>query len=141
MSEFCDVALPVPLDTVFTYAVPDGMQPVVGGRVLVPFRQQRMSGVVTALHDRKPKVATKNLISVLDPAPVLDEQLIRLGQWIADYYLAPVGEVFRTMLPLGAEFKRAIGYRITEEGHTCAAPGGHVGIVRALAENSRRSIR
>ncbi len=59
---------------------------------------------------------TKNLISVLDPAPVLDEQLIRLGQWIADYYLAPVGEVFRTMLPLGAEFKRAIAYRITEEG-------------------------
>ena len=59
---------------------------------------------------------TKNLISVLDSAPVLDEPLIRLGQWIADYYLAPVGEVFRTMLPLGAEFKRAIAYRITEEG-------------------------
>ena len=106
----------MPLDIVFTYAIPDGMQPVVGGRVLVPFRQQRMSGVVTDLHDRKPKVATKNLIRVLDPAPVLDEQLLRLGQWIADYYLAPVGEVFRTMLPLGAEFKRAIGYRITEEG-------------------------
>ncbi len=56
MPEFCDVALPVPLDTVFTYGIPDGMQPVVGGRVLVPFRQQRMSGVVTDLHDRKPKV-------------------------------------------------------------------------------------
>jgi primosomal protein N' (replication factor Y) len=54
---------------------------------------------------------------VLDSAPVLDQPLIRLGQWIADYYLAPVGEVFRTMLPLGAEFKRTIGYRITEQGH------------------------
>jgi primosomal protein N' (replication factor Y) (superfamily II helicase) len=116
MPEFCDVALPVPLDAAFTYGIPDGMQPVVGGRVLVPFRQQRMSGVVTDLHDRKPKVVTKNLISVLDSTPVLDEQLIRLGQWIAAYYLAPVGEVFRTMLPLGAEFKRAITYRITEEG-------------------------
>ena len=49
MPEFCDVALPVPLDTAFTYSVPDGMQPVVGGRVLVPFRQQRMSGIVTGL--------------------------------------------------------------------------------------------
>ena len=116
MPEFCDVALPVPLDTVFTYRIPDGMQPVVGGRVLVPFRQQRLSGIVTELHDRKPKVATKNVISVLDPVPVLDEQLLRLGKWIADYYLAPLGEVFRTMLPLGAEFKRAIAYRITEEG-------------------------
>jgi primosomal protein N' (replication factor Y) len=116
MPEFCDVALPVPLDIVFTYGIPVEMEPVVGGRVLVPFRQQRMSGVVTDLHDRKPKVQTKNLIRVLDPAPVLDEQLIRLGRWIADYYLAPIGEVFRSMLPLGAEFKRAIGYRITEEG-------------------------
>src|SRR5690242_6918926 len=122
MPEFCDVALPVPLDMAFTYAVPEGMQPVVGGRVLVPFRQQRMSGVVTDLHDRKPgveskEVQTKNIIGVLDAAPVLDETLIRLGQWIADYYLAPVGEVFRSMLPLGAEFKRTIGYRIAEQGH------------------------
>ena len=63
-----------------------------------------------------------------------------LGKWIADYYLAPVGEVFRTMLPLGAEFKRAIGYRIKEEGHGVAS-GRDVRILRALAENSRRSNR
>jgi primosomal protein N' (replication factor Y) len=116
MPEFCDVALAVPLDMAFTYRVPEGMAPVVGGRVLVPFRQQRMSGVVVRLHDRKPLVQTKNVISVLDADPVLDESLIRLGQWIADYYLAPIGEVFRTMLPLSAEFKRTITYRITEEG-------------------------
>jgi len=121
MPEFCDVALPVPLDAVFTYRIPQGMQPVVGGRVLVPFRQQRLSGIVTELHDRQPRsgdkeVQTKNLLSVLDPAPVLDDQLLRLGKWIGDYYLAPIGEVFRTMLPLGAEFKRAIAYRIAKAG-------------------------
>jgi primosomal protein N' (replication factor Y) len=117
MPEFCDVALPVPLDTAFTYRVPEGMEPVVGGRVLVPFRQQRMSGVVTAQHDRAPKVVAKNILSVLDPTPVLDAQLVKLGQWIADYYLAPLGEVFRTMLPLSAEFKHAVSYRISNEGH------------------------
>jgi primosomal protein N' (replication factor Y) len=127
MAEFCDVALPVPLDLAFTYSVPEGMHPVVGGRVLVPFRQQRMSGIVTALHDDTPKVKTKNVISVLDSAPVLDEQLIELGQWIAGYYLAPVGEVFRTMLPLGAEFKRTIGYRITEQGHVALHQAGTSG--------------
>jgi primosomal protein N' (replication factor Y) len=116
MPEFCDVALPVPLDSAFTYRIPDGMQPVVGGRVLVPFRQQRLSGVVTALHDRAPKVQAKNVLSVLDASPVLDEQLVHMGKWIADYYLAPLGEVFRTMLPLAAEFKRTIGYRITSDG-------------------------
>src|SRR5271170_2976694 len=108
MPEFCDVAVPVPLDLVFTYRILEGMEPVVGGRVLVPFRAQRLSGIVTGLHDRKPSVATKNVIQVLDAIPVLDEQLIRLGKWIADYYLAPIGEVFRTMLPLNAEFKRTI---------------------------------
>jgi primosomal protein N' (replication factor Y) len=116
MPEFCDVALPVPLDRAFTYRLADGAEPVVGGRVLVPFRQQRMSGIVVDLHDRAPQVQTKNVISVLDAEPVLEPQLLQLGRWIADYYLAPLGEVFRTMLPLGAEFKRAIAYRITEEG-------------------------
>ena len=64
------MALPVPLDTAFSYRVPEGMLPAVGGRVLVPFRQQRMSGIVVDLHDRKPTVVTKNVVSVLDPAPV-----------------------------------------------------------------------
>ena len=117
MPDFCDVALPVPLDQTFTYKLPEGMEPQVGARVLVPFRQQRMSGIVTELHGRKPSVQTKNVISVLDSSPVLDSQLLKLGKWIADYYLAPVGEVFRTMLPLAAEFKRIITYSITEHGH------------------------
>jgi primosomal protein N' (replication factor Y) (superfamily II helicase) len=116
MPEYCDVALPVPLDMVFTYRVSDEAAPVVGGRVLVPFRQQRMTGVVVELHDRKPSVKTKTVLSALDVAPVLDEGLLRLGRWIADYYLAPIGEVFRSMLPLNAEFKRSVAYRVTGEG-------------------------
>ncbi|MHB8214613.1 MAG: replication restart helicase PriA [Candidatus Sulfotelmatobacter sp.] len=116
MPEFCDVALPVPLDMVFTYRVAGETAPVVGGRVLVPFRQQRMTGIVVELHDRKPTVKIKNILSVLDVSPVLNEQLLRLGRWIADYYLAPLGEVFRTMLPLNAEFKRAVAYRIAKAG-------------------------
>ena len=119
MPLFCDVALPVPLDMAFTYAIPAGMEPVVGGRVLVPFREKRMSGIVVDLHDRAPQgksVKLKKVIESLDQSAVLDEKLLKLGRWIADYYLAPIGEVFRTMLPLGAEFKRAITWRITDAG-------------------------
>src|SRR2546423_3736262 len=110
MPEFCDVALPVPLDNTFTYRtragelLPESAEPVVGGRVLVPFRQQRLSGVVVQLHDCKPQVTTKPILKVLDPAPLLDAAQMRLAQWIADYYIAPIGEVFRSMLPLAAEF-------------------------------------
>src|SRR6202171_264917 len=128
MPEFCDVALAVPLDMVFSYRVPDGATPVVGGRVLVPFRQQRMTGIVVELHDRKPSVQTKSVLSVLDTTPVLDEQLLRLGRWIADYYLAPLGEVFRTMLPLSAEFKRSVGYRIAEAGEMALHAAGVSGL-------------
>jgi primosomal protein N' (replication factor Y) (superfamily II helicase) len=127
MPAFCDVALPVPLDLAFSYRIPEGMEPAVGGRVLVPFRQQRMSGIVVDLHDRAPSVSTKNVVRVLDPGPVLDAQLMRLGRWIADYYLAPLGEVFRTMLPLSAEFKRTITYSITEQGQLALHLGGSSG--------------
>jgi len=127
MPEFCDVALAVPLDMAFTYRVPAEAAPVVGGRVLVPFRQQRMTGIVVELHDRKPSVTAKKIISVLDPAPVLDEKLLRLGRWIADYYLAPIGEVFRTMLPLTAEFKRSIGYRLKDAGQMTLHQAGTSG--------------
>jgi primosomal protein N' (replication factor Y) len=127
MPEFCDVALPVPLDMAFTYRVPADAAPMVGGRVLVPFRQQRMTGIVVELHDRKPSVQIKNLITVIDAVPVLDEQLLHLGRWIADYYLSPIGEVLRTMLPLGAEFKRFIGYRIADEGQMALHQAGMSG--------------
>jgi len=127
MPEFCDVALPVPLDMAFTYRIDNGSLPVVGGRVLVPFRQQRLSGIVVGLHDRAPTVKAKNVLSVLDAEPVLDPQLMKLGTWIADYYLAPIGEVFRTMLPLGAEFKRLIGYTITDAGRTALYEAGMSG--------------
>jgi len=127
MPEFCDVAVPVPLDAVFTYRTMSEQTPVVGGRVLVPFRAQRLSGIAVELHDRKPRVKTKDIIRVLDDAPVLDAQLLGLGKWISDYYLAPIGEVFRTMLPLAAEFKKTVVYRITEAGHKILYEAGTEG--------------
>jgi primosomal protein N' (replication factor Y) len=135
MPEFCDVALPVPLDMVFTYRVLAELAPVVGGRVLVPFRQQRLTGVVVELHDRQPSVKIKPILSVLDSSPVLDDQLLRLARWIADYYLAPLGEVFRTMLPLHAEFKRGTAYRITAEGRMAL----HLAGMSGSSARSRRT--
>jgi primosomal protein N' (replication factor Y) len=137
MPEFCDVALPVPLEAVFTYRI-NGTQPVVGGRVLVPFRAQRLTGIVTALHDSPPDVegiSLKRVLHVLDSAPLLDPTLIKLGEWISEYYLAPLGEVFRSMLPLGAEVRRAQQYRITELGLQALYEGAN----RGSSLRSRRS--
>jgi primosomal protein N' (replication factor Y) len=117
MPQFCDVAVPVPLDATFTYRIPENsLEPVVGGRVIVPFREQRLSGIVTELHDREPTFTTRRLSQVLDSTPALAQELMQLGRWMAQYYIAPIGEVFRTMLPLSAEFRRVLGYRITDKG-------------------------
>jgi primosomal protein N' (replication factor Y) len=115
MPEFCEVALPVPLEMTFTYRV-NGEIPVVGGRVLVPFRTSRLPGVVTALHDRAPSMEAKIVASVLDAEPLIDARLMELAEWISHYYIAPIGEVLRTMLPLQAEFRRDWVYSITDAG-------------------------
>ena len=121
MPLFCDVALPVPVDRAFTYSI-EGASPVVGGRVLVPFRREQFQGVVVALHDHAPladdasTAKVRPVLRVLDHEPVLSEHLLQLGRWIAEYYLAPLGEVLRTMLPLGAEMRRETAYSITCRG-------------------------
>ncbi|MGA3211228.1 MAG: primosomal protein N' [Terriglobales bacterium] len=123
---YCDVALPVPLDTAFTYRV-EGEIPVIGGRVLVPFREKRLPGVVVALHENPPSAPAKLVLRVLDRAPLLDDELLQLARWVAQYYIAPLGEVLRTMLPLSAEWKQVRGYRITSNGiealHAAATQG------------------
>ncbi|ABF42774.1 replication restart DNA helicase PriA [Candidatus Koribacter versatilis Ellin345] len=126
MARFCDVALPVPLDQSFTYRF-EGAEPAVGVRVVVPFRQQKLSGIVVAVHDSPPSVEAKLILRVLDTEPVLNEQLLELGRWIAGYYIAPIGEVYRTMLPLNAEFRRAHGYRITERGQEALYASAEIG--------------
>ena len=115
MSTFCDVALPVPLDRPFTYSVGD-FSPSIGARVLVPFRREKLAGVIVRLHDEIPPVETKPLLAILDDEPVITAELMELALWIAQYYLAPIGEVLRSMLPLAGEVRRHVLYRITDLG-------------------------
>jgi len=128
---YADIALPVPLDQTFTYEV-NGTVPTVGARVLVPFSGQRLIGVVVRVHDDAPATdfEIKPIQQVLDDAPLLPDELMELARWIAQYYLAPLGEVLRGMLPLGAEVKRHFIYRITETGRKVLYEGASKGASR-----------
>jgi primosomal protein N' (replication factor Y) len=122
-SPFCNVALPVPLRTTFTYAVPEALRGTVqpGSRVLVPFRKKAMVGVVVELAESAPDGATiREIARVLDFVPALTPKLIELAHWIAGYYLAPVGEVFRAMLPPVTELKSQRQIILTEAGREAA---------------------
>jgi primosomal protein N' (replication factor Y) len=121
---FCNVALPVPLRTTFTYAVPEELRAQVqpGSRVLVPFRKKLLVGVAVEMADGAPEgTRVRQIQKVLDLIPALTPKLLELGQWIASYYLAPIGEVFRAMLPPVTEvsLKRQVG--LTEAGKALAA--------------------
>ena len=131
MPAFCDVALPVPLDRPFTYAV-NGTVPAVGARVLVPFSGQRLMGVVVRVHDDLPAddIEIKRVQQVLDDTSLLSPELMQLAAWIAQYYVAPLGEVLRGMMPLAAEVHRQYTYRIAEAGSRVLYEGAQKGSSR-----------
>ena len=131
---FCDVVLPVPIDRAFTYKLKAEDDPPVGGRVVVPFRNEKLIGVVTRLHDEAPPVETRLIEAVLDQEPILTPELMELAAWIAQYYVVPLGEVLRSMLPLMAEVRRTTSYRISETGQAILFDGAQQG-------SSRRSRR
>ena len=122
-SRYCEVALPVPLRSTFTYALPAALQgeSLVGRRVVVPFRNRPMIGVALAESPEPPassQIATRvrEIVEVVDPLPALPPKLIELGHWISRYYVAPIGETFRAMLPPEIEVRHEREYAITDAG-------------------------
>jgi primosomal protein N' (replication factor Y) (superfamily II helicase) len=115
---FCDVSLPVPLDRAFTYSLPETLRHRVrpGCRILVPFGPRKLTGIVLRSHNEKPGAAAREALRLVDAHPVLDEDMIALGRWIANYYCAPLGEVLRVMVPLAGEVRRGKVYTLTDTG-------------------------
>ena len=108
MSRFADVIVPLPLDGTFTYAVPADLQGrvAVGCRVIVPFGARKFyTAIVMRLHDEEPAYETKELSEQLDERPLVLPQQLRLWEWIADYYLSTLGEVFKAALPSGLKLE------------------------------------
>jgi primosomal protein N' (replication factor Y) len=119
----CNVALPVPLRTTFTYAVPEPMRGTVqlGSRVLVPFRNQSLVGVVMEFVENAPEGAkVREIARVLDIFPALTPGLMELANWIAQYYLAPIGDVVRAMAPPLTELKSQRQIVLTEAGRAAS---------------------
>jgi len=147
----CEVVLPVPVRTAFTYRVPESLaeRAVAGARVLVPFRKRTMVGVIVACgaarepsgaadYGRTPpertqssqreketrsqtsevaaEVRLRDIIDVLDDQPAIPPLLARLGTWVANYYLAPEGEVFHAILPPAVDLRRERELHLTEAG-------------------------
>ena len=119
---YADVILPLPLPGLFTYAVPEGLSIGIGVRVLVPFgRSKTYLGIVAKVHDVKPQgYQVKPIAQVMDAEPAVTERQLELWQWIADYYLSPIGEVYKAALPSG--LKAEDGYKPKTETYIRLTP-------------------
>ena len=121
---YANIILPLPLDGYFTYSVPDALASRVqnGMRVTVPFgKSKTYVGVVAeypvdvpkpakeVAQQGKKKIEYKNIADVLDDSPILFPQQLRLWKWIADYYMSPIGDVYKAALPSG--LKAEDGFR------------------------------
>ena len=108
----------------FTYSVPSSLEEQVqrGVRVLVPLgRNKTYVGIVSEKHHRAPEgYQTKDILQVLDVTPILFDSQLRLWHWIADYYMSPIGEVYKAALPSG--LKAEDGFRPKTETYITLTP-------------------
>jgi primosomal protein N' (replication factor Y) len=106
---FADVILPLPLKQLFTYSIPESLSKDVepGKRVIVQFGSRKIyTAIVSSIHQLAPtEYKTKDIVSILDQKPIVNDRQLKLWQWIADYYMCSVGEVFKAALPSGLKLE------------------------------------
>ena len=129
---YVDLMLPVPLEGFFTYSVPERLRERIqfGVRVIVTFGPKKTYvGIVVRTHDNTPEggYKIKEIIDIVDDKPMMLDKQMKLWQWIAEYYLAPIGDVYKAAMPSG--LKQEEGFkpktetyiRLTEKYRNVAA--------------------
>lgn len=126
---FAEIIVPLPLYGTYTYRIPPEIQGAVqvGSRVLVQFGKKKFyTGLISSLHNETPTYEVKDIVSVLDPKPLVKYPQLKLWNWISEYYLCSVGEVYKaavptglkpeseTMISLNEEFGTPEGVKLTE---------------------------
>lgn len=111
------VILPFPIRKNFKYFMPDSMRPVIGGRIIVPFRSKDTIGIVISFFDEK-NINNLNLKFVkfsLDTESIYSDVLLNILIWLSRYYYFPIGSIFFSILP--NYFKKT--YLIDKKNYKC----------------------
>ncbi|WP_298511490.1 primosomal protein N' [uncultured Kordia sp.] len=103
MANFIDVILPIPLQRLFTYSISEAEAQFLqqGMRVAVPFGKSKVyTALVHRIHQQAPEIyEAKEIHQILDEQPIITPQQLKHWEWIASYYMASLGEVFRSAVP------------------------------------------
>ena len=124
---YVEVILPLPLEGTFTYVVPDALldKVVPCVRLLVPFgKTKTYIGICDTYPSDHPNnnddndgIEYKAILAILDDGPVLLPQQLQLWHWIANYYMSPIGDVYKAALPSG--LKGEDTYKPHTEEYVC----------------------
>jgi len=114
--KFANIAFNIPVSSLFTYSIPQGLADEVapGVRVLAPFGNKDITGIVVSLSDNTELTKLKDIKKVLDPLPILSEEMINFCKWISAYYISPIGEVIFAAVPKGVNVESKVLYSAAE---------------------------
>lgn len=117
MSLFTDIVLPTAVHQSFTYSVPPALEgkALMGKRAWVPLQKHKAIGFVVKVHDDEPDFTTRPILQVLDPEPVLSDELLELTRWISRFYYCGWGEVMQAALPAGLNFQSEKYLKLADE--------------------------
>ncbi len=142
---FADVVLPVPVPKAFTYAVPAELEQeiVKGVRVVVQFGRKKLySAVVVNVHNVPPTgYEVKEIVDVLDSAPVLTPQQLALWEWIGAYYMAYPGDVMKAALPAGMKLESETRIHLEHEEEADELPDEDQRALRLVAQKKNVTVQ
>ena len=105
---YTDLIIPVPLPKLFTYNIPEDLisECKIGKRVIVQFGKKKMyTGLIKNIHHTPPSYETKNILSVIDTEPIINNLQFDFWDWIAGYYMCTLGEIYKAALPAGLKLE------------------------------------
>ncbi len=133
---YFDVAVALPVHKTYTYGVPLKMLERVspGHRVLVPFGHRRVTGYTQTVSEQPPNGEIKAILDILDETPLYPQEMIPFFQWIAEYYLYPIGLVIKTALPAGLNLTEYTEIAITKSGQAALVKPDILPLKRSVLE-------
>jgi len=127
MNEFVDIAVPVGVRKTFAYSVPPAFRDTIaaGMRVLVPFGRKTVTGYVVGMLEEAQvgDLKLRPIHDLLEPEPAITPSLVETALWVAQYYFAPPGEVFRALFPAGTQISGERKASLTSKTATLLAGG------------------
>lgn len=120
---YAEIILPLPLNATFTYRIPESMinNLKIGHRVIVQFGKKKFyTGIVSAITPIAPEgYEVKDISTILDEYPIIKHPQLKFWQWISDYYLCAIGDVYKAAVPIGLKIESETFIETNNEIEIC----------------------